>query len=115
MANDVVAELDRWLAVWSSHFGGTQSVDMEVVQRARDEIVGLRGLLEHSDRTVITAVVVATPAIRDEALEEAARLHENIDPACDHERQKGHPGAGAMGAVIRYRDAIRALKDKRHD
>lgn len=48
---------------------------------------------------------------RDEALEDAARLHENINPACDHERVRGDPGAGAMGAVIEYRDAIRALKD----
>lgn len=50
-----------------------------------------------------------------EMRERAARLHEDIDPACDHERQHGTPGAGAMGAVIRYRDAIRALKDKSHD
>lgn len=48
----------------------------------------------------------------DDALEKAAGLHENIDPSCDHERQKGDPGAGAMGAVIEYRDSIRVLKPK---
>ena len=43
------------------------------------------------------------------AYERAAMLYENIDPACDHERQNGDPGAGAMGAIIEYRDKIRAL------
>lgn len=47
---------------------------------------------------------------RNQGIEEAARLHEQIDPSCDHERQNGDPGAGAMGAVIEYRDAIRNLK-----
>jgi len=41
------------------------------------------------------------------ATERAGMLHESIDSACDHERTKGHPGAGAMAAVIAYRDAIR--------
>ncbi len=46
----------------------------------------------------------------NEAIEEAARLHESINPASDDERQAGAPGAGAMGAVIEYRDKIRGLK-----
>jgi hypothetical protein len=37
----------------------------------------------------------------------AADVHESIDPASDDERQKNIPGAGAMGAVIEYRDFIR--------
>ena len=41
--------------------------------------------------------------------EKAAILHESVRVDCDHERQGGHPGAGAMGAVIDYRDKIRAL------
>ena len=41
------------------------------------------------------------------ATERAASLHESVDPASDHERQSGSPGAGAMGAVIEYRDLIR--------
>lgn len=87
---DIVTELDRYL-VRDETVGFT-----EMVQRARDEIEALRGLLEHSDRTVITAVVVATPAIRDDALEEAAQ-------AC--------VGSGAIVAEARLcASAIRALK-----
>ena len=41
------------------------------------------------------------------ATERAASLHENINPASDAERGSRTPGAGAMGAVIEYRDAIR--------
>ena len=39
--------------------------------------------------------------------ERCARLHENVDPASDEERLAHVPGAGAMGAVIEYRDLIR--------
>lgn len=42
------------------------------------------------------------------ATERAAALHEAVNPACDHERGHDTPGAGAMGAVIEYRDRIRA-------
>lgn len=41
--------------------------------------------------------------------ERAASLHEIINPASDEERANSVPGAGAMGAVIEYRDAIRKL------
>lgn len=37
----------------------------------------------------------------------AADLHEQIDSASDAERLENIPGAGAMGAVIEYRDKIR--------
>ena len=43
-------------------------------------------------------------------LERAAREHENVNPASDEERSHGIPGADAMGAVIEYRDRIRALE-----
>lgn len=59
------------------------------------------------NRAVLAAYREVT---RNEAFEEAARLHEQINPASDDERLKGHPGAGAMGAVIEYRDALRGLK-----
>jgi hypothetical protein len=42
------------------------------------------------------------------ATERAASLHESINPASDAERLNNAPGAGAMGAVIEYRDHIRA-------
>lgn len=41
------------------------------------------------------------------ATERAAALHEQINPASDDERHNKVPGAGAMGAVIEYRDRIR--------
>lgn len=44
------------------------------------------------------------------ATERAASLHESINPASDDERHNKVPGAGAMGAVIEYRDTIRATK-----
>lgn len=44
-----------------------------------------------------------------EGVERAVSLHENVDPACAHEIQRGDPGAGAIGAVVRYREAIRSL------
>lgn len=43
------------------------------------------------------------------AVERAADLHPDIDNASDAERQENIPGAGAMGAVIDYRDKIRTL------
>lgn len=47
-------------------------------------------------------------AVREER-EACAQLHENIDPACDHEKvPRPVPGAGAMRAILLYRDAIRA-------
>lgn len=41
------------------------------------------------------------------ATKRAAELHEQVDPASDAERLDRLPGAGAMGAVIEYRDKIR--------
>lgn len=45
---------------------------------------------------------------RNAALDEAAMLHEQIPNHCSHEINC--PGCGAIGAIVRYRDAIRALK-----
>jgi hypothetical protein len=42
--------------------------------------------------------------------ERCARLHERVNPASDEERLCNAPGAGAMGAVIEYRDLIRAQR-----
>ena len=44
---------------------------------------------------------------REEAYEQAAILHESINNDCDRDC-----GCGAMGAVIEYRDAIRARSEK---
>ena len=48
---------------------------------------------------------------RREALEEAAALHESIDPASDMERLDRIQGCGAGAAVIEYRHAIRTLME----
>ncbi len=40
-------------------------------------------------------------------MEYAANLYEQVNPASDDERINNVPGAGAMGAVIEFRDLIR--------
>lgn len=44
------------------------------------------------------------------ATKRAGDLHEQINPASDEERLSDIPGAGAMGAIIEYRDEIRKAK-----
>lgn len=63
---------------------------------------------EHVDGSLWAAFVAGFNA----ANEHAGALHEVIDPASDTERLRGDPGAGAMGAVIEYRDAIRAASSR---
>lgn len=63
-----------------------------------------------ADETEVLRLAQALQAQWNDALEVAAGLHESMNPACDHEREHGDPGAGAMGVVVEYRDAIRALK-----
>ncbi len=46
--------------------------------------------------------------VRDSERERCAMLHESVNVASDDERFHGHPGAGAIGAVIEYRDLIRS-------
>lgn len=46
--------------------------------------------------------------IRTAEREECARLFEQVNPASDDERIHEVPGAGAMGAVLQFRDLIRA-------
>lgn len=45
--------------------------------------------------------------VQAEERERCAMLHETVNPASDEERLNRVPGAGAMGAVIEYRDLIR--------
>ena len=60
--------------------------------------------VEHRTGSMWAAFVAGFEA----ATERAASLHEMVNPASDMERHHGNPGAGAMGAVIEYRDTIRA-------
>jgi len=69
-------------------------------ERHRDAVEELVALLDGHSK--------ALAAARDEALEEAARMHGNVDPACDHNAH----GCGAMHAIVQYRDKIRSLKSK---
>jgi len=56
------------------------------------------------------SLVTLLTKVAAETQEKCAALHENINPASDAERLRGDPGAGAMGAIIEYRDAIRSMK-----
>lgn len=58
---------------------------------------------EHADGSLWAAFEAGFRA----ATERAAGLHEQVDSASDAERLAKVPGAGAMGAVIEYRDKIR--------
>ena len=62
-------------------------------------------LSENRDALPMVAVGIAE-AIEAER-EACAALHESVNPASDQERHDKSPGAGAMGAVIEYRDLIR--------
>lgn len=98
MTDDVVAELDAELAL-------IEQLPYRVpihhlAKRARAEIVALRASLDRHDRLVIKAVAVATPVIRDDALEEAAQKAEHYE--------------APIWSVIIAR-AIRALKGKRDE
>jgi hypothetical protein len=63
-------------------------------------------LRQHRTNPNFLAVQIAE-AIEAER-ERCARLHESVNPASDEERLHNVPGAGAMGAIIEYRDLIRA-------
>lgn len=46
--------------------------------------------------------------LRGTEAEACAALFESVNPASDTERHNGDPGAGAMGAILEFRDLIRA-------
>ena len=75
-----------------------QTYDVGYVELANTIAAALRAAREDGRRQGAT-----------EMREAAGYLHEQINPASDEERQNSDPGAGAMGAVIEYRDKIRAL------
>lgn len=97
MTDVVVAELDRWLEneqEWMRVDSKWQHlIAKEVVERARDELVGLRTVLDIQKR--LPDKIAA--AVRDEALEEAAQVCERAD-------RSTHPATCA--------DMIRALKEQ---
>jgi hypothetical protein len=94
---DIVAELDRWLARLEEK-GFASCSGPVLLQRARNEIIGLREKLEITGRHLEGAYNHRLPEVRVEALEQAARVIE------------------AWGTMDVWRSegaaAIRALKDK---
>lgn len=68
--------------------------------KANPTLIALRGICKESARQ---AVILG--------LRRAAMIHESVNVACDHERPDV-PGAGAMAAVIQFRDLIRAEADR---
>lgn len=56
------------------------------------------------------SIIAALNDCRDSALEEAAKLHDSIEPDCD--RSPHGCKCEALGAIIRYRDLIRTLKTR---
>lgn len=125
MTDDVVAELDRWLADWRRDFGGTPSNDMAVIRRARDEIVALRSARNECERQFqeqvaeVSRLLCQLEAVkgiagnerklseaiieqaRAEAVEEAARLCE-----C------GYTTGSTASTLKAIAVAIRALKEE---
>lgn len=74
--------------------------------RTSDEYVNIKSWAsksEHLQGSLWAMFVAGYKA----ATERAADLHDQVDPASDTERLDRLPGAGAMGAVIEYRDKIR--------
>ena len=55
--------------------------------------------------TIVRLFRDAARRAREEERERCAMLHESVRTHCDHEPSAG---AGAMGAVINYRDLIRS-------
>ena len=83
MTDDVVAELDDWLAreaTTPKHYPA-DDVDTGLLQRARGEIVRLRAQLEAVAPlriAIADALAAARREARDEALEEAARVCDRL-------------------------------------
>jgi hypothetical protein len=59
-------------------------------------------------KTDFDALLDLIDRLRKTEREECAQLFEQVDPASDDERLHNVPGAGAMGAVLQFRDLIRA-------
>jgi hypothetical protein len=108
MSDDIVAELDRWLA----HVGNPETTNdarfpINVVQRARDEILALRELLgEEANCSQEFA-----DQVRAEALEEARACAAGFRLAAPHPIGPAF-GAGWDTAAQKIAEAIDALKGK---
>lgn len=92
---------------WMRAFAPTESVMVAWKEyQASDEFTNSKKHAIHPEY-VEGSLWAAFLAGFQAATERAAMLHESVNPASDEERLKGAPGAGAMGAVMQYRDMIR--------
>lgn len=73
-----------------------------------DEYLSTRGWAQNPDH-VDGSLWAAFMEGWNLATRRAGDLHEQVNPASDDERLNKVPGAGAMGAVIEYRDTIRKV------
>lgn len=113
MTDDVVAELDRWRTTPRTAENAHEFVPIgELLQRARDDVVALRSIAKQRLSMVqdanrcIEETQALLVAVRNEALEEAARIAENeciVPPDAEEEQEMCYHIAAA----------IRALKGKR--
>lgn len=70
--------------------GGGHTVEGRISARDFEDLIGMIISAKHEER------------------QQCAYLFESVNPASDDERHNKVPGAGAMGAVIEFRDLIRA-------
>lgn len=90
------------ISSWDEAARGELAALRERAAELEGQLASAKTLLDASVRTGVIAQA------RNAALDEAAMLHEQIPNHCSHEINC--PGCGAIGAIVRYRDAIRALK-----
>lgn len=91
---------------------GLYEIAKALVNTQSDQIQELQGeLAEEREQRRNGVLIAAGKGLREgirQGMERAANMHAYVKPACEHEREAGAPGAGAIGAVIEYRDLIRA-------
>ena len=68
---------------------GRETIEARITQQDFETLLGLLDRMRLAER------------------ERCASLFESVDPASDDERFHNVPGAGAMGAVLEFRDLIR--------
>ena len=96
----------------------TAQSDAELLQSIEDrvrpticETYNSRGDMSVEGRITKTdfeALLSLINRVRLSERERCAMIHQQVNPASDEERLNHVPGAGAMGAVIQYRDLIRS-------
>lgn len=91
----------------NSYRWATAAIEHAILPEPKDPTAN-RFTHDHYRQFVTGSLWAAFMAGFNAATELAASLHESVNPASDMERLNKDPGAGAMGAVIEYRDAIRA-------